>query len=88
MGNDARHIRTPLGDVGLLLDDESCATDGVWEVVGASDYARNHPVDDNWRIAYWHEPDGAPHVLECSLAPSCVCEGDSAGGEHLEATEI
>lgn len=88
MGNDARHIRTPLGDVGLFLDGEPCATDGVWEVVGTSDYARNHPVDGNWRIAYWHEPDGTPHVLECSLAPSCACEGGGAGGERLEATEI
>ena len=81
-------IVTPLGTVGLRLDGRPCAHDGSWEVVSTSDYARRHPVDGNWRVAYWHEPDGAPHVLECSLDPSRPCEGATEGGERLEATEV
>ena len=88
MGKDARCIRTPLGNVGLRLDGSPCAIDGMWESVDTPDYAKSHPVDGNWRIAYWHEPDGAAHVLECRLDPSVACVGGSASGERLEATEI
>lgn len=81
-------VVTPLGSVGFRLDGEPCANDGAWEVVDTSDYARRHPVDGNWRVAYWHEPDGAAHTLECRLDPSVECVGGSADGEMLEATEI
>ena len=65
------HIATPLGCVGLFLDGKPCAHDGIGEIVDTSDYARRHPVDGNWRIAYQHEPDGSSHTLECRLSPSC-----------------
>lgn len=81
-------VVTPLGTVGLWLDGKPCVHDGMWEVADASDYARRHPVDGNWRIAYRHEPDGARHELECRLDPACACVGSNASGERLEATEI
>ena len=81
-------IATPLGSVGLWLDGEPCAHDGMWEVFDRSDYALRHHVDGNVRIAYWHEPDGSDHVLECRLEPLNACEGCGAPGERLEATEI
>ncbi|WP_417118837.1 hypothetical protein [Olsenella phocaeensis] len=81
-------IEMPLGNVGLWLDNEPYSADGLWEVVDTSDYGTRHPVDGNMRIAYRHEPDGASHVLECRLDPSCACEGSMDSGERLEATEI
>ena len=82
------HIATPLGTVGLWLDGRPWANHGAWERIDASGYARLHPVDGNWRIAYWHEPDGGAHTLECRLDPAVECEGGSASGERLEATEV
>ena len=82
------HIATPLGCVGLFLDGKPCAHDGVGEIVDTSDYARRHPVDGNWCIAYQHEPDGSSHTLECRLSPTCPCEGGPASGERMEAVEI
>lgn len=81
-------IDTPLGPIELWLDGSPCAHDGTWEVFGCSDYAKSHPVDGNMRIAYWHEPDDADHVLECRLEPVHACSGCGAPGERLEATEI
>ena len=81
-------IDTPLGAVGFWFDGSPCAHDGAWEVFDRSDYALRHPVDGNVRMAYWHEPDGAYHVLECRLDPSRECDGGGASGERLEATEI
>lgn len=60
----------------------------MWEVVDTTEYAKSHLVDSNWRIAYWHEPDGTAHVLECRLTPSHECESGNASGERLEAIEI
>ena len=88
MHSAPRLIETPLGSVGLWLDGEPCPHDGAWEVIDLSDYALRHPVDGNVRIAYWHEPDGAGHALECRLESLCECEGGSTGGERLEATVI
>lgn len=88
MPSDNGHIATPLGAVGLWLDGVPYAHDGLWEVVDRSDYAMNHPVDGNVRIAYWHESDGNAHTLECGLTPSCECDCCPAGGERLEAIEI
>ena len=83
-----RGISTSLGKVGLWLDGEPCERCDVWDVAGGSGLAARFPVDGNVRIAYRHEPDGAAHTLECRLDPSCECEGASASGERLEATEI
>ena len=88
MHSASRLIDTPLGTVGLWLDGDPCTHDGMWEIFDCSDYALRHPVDGNVRIAYWHEPDGAGHVLECKLTPIREWESGSDGGERLEATCI
>ena len=88
MASSMERITTPLGAVGLWLDGKPCAHDDLWEVSDRSDYALRHPVDGNVRIAYWHEPDGSDHILECRLVPTCDCEGDSDSGERLEAVCI
>lgn len=88
MADGSRCIETPLGTVGLLLDGTPCDCTRVWEVADASDYTRRHPVDGNWRLAYWYEPGGSAHTLECRLDPCRACDGGPASGERLEAVEV
>lgn len=82
------HVATPLGNVALWLDGEPCEPDGIWQEPCFSRYAKDHPVDGNMRLSHRHEPDGRAHTLECRLTPTSDCEGFSASGERLEATQV
>jgi|GEM_PF-1427857 len=79
---------TPLGGVCLWVDDEPTVSDAHWEHEDDSDYARRHPVDGNYRIAYHHVPDGASHQVKCLLSNLHECDHGYAGGERLVGIEI
>lgn len=66
---------TPLGGVGLWLDDAPVEF-RVVTLEPESNYSRAHRVDAGKRMILSFVPDGKAHTLECNLVPACPCEND------------